>query len=78
MIPPGPLGQSGVSQAGRSRGDPPPAANFRPMSAAGRHAASSLGQPGDQASSNLAITSVSASPSRVHSWNAGSAIIVSI
>lgn len=28
--------------------------------------------------SNLAMTSVSASPSRVHSWNAGSAIIVSM
>ena len=30
------------------------------------------------ASSNFAMTSVSASPSRVHSWNAGSAIIVSL
>lgn len=37
-----------------------------------------LRQTGDQASSNFSMRSVSASPSRVHSWNAGSACIVSI
>lgn len=36
------------------------------------------GRAGNQTSSNLSMTSVSASPSRVHSWNAGSAIIVSM
>lgn len=50
---------------------------WNPSAASGTQPAASFGT-GGQASSNFAMTRVSASPSRVHSWNAGSAIIVSM
>lgn len=78
MVRPERLISPGMSQAVSQLPDPTALAHCSPEGPpAGSRPAAAV-TPCDQASSNLAMTSVSASPSRVHSWNAGSAIIVSM
>lgn len=76
MIPVEPVIRPGLSQVVSQLPPKPPNRGLEELLARARPAAAV--SPSDQASSNLAMTSVSASPSRVHSWNAGNAIMVSM